>query len=79
MGIARRVEVIKSVKELLEVVSGVPLLKSTAEGDEIEELTATDKLEDDVLDFLACSLLGVGLVSLTDFNHVYDVGVLDLG
>ena len=72
-------QVAKTFHHLLEVVSGVLFIEPSAEGNEIEEFTATDKFEDDVLDMLACLLFGVLLDSFTNFDHIYNVLVLDLG
>lgn len=52
-------QVVESFDQLLEVESGVLLLKFAAESNEVEELTAANKLQHDVLDSLAHVLLGV--------------------
>ena len=44
---------IKSIHQLFEVESGVLLVQSASESNEVEELTASDKLKHDVLDGLA--------------------------
>jgi len=74
---ASGVQVAEALHQLLEVVSGVFLLQLAAEGNEVEEFTAANEFEHDVLDLLACVLLGVGLHSLTNFDHVDDVGMFD--
>lgn len=53
--------VLQTIKELSEEVATHGLFKSTAKGDEIEELTATDELKDDVVYHLAGILFLVDL------------------
>jgi hypothetical protein len=72
-------KVIKSFNQLLEVEAGVLLLQFTTESNEIEQLTATDELEDNIPDGLAHILLRVGLLSFSNFNQVDNVGVFHLG
>lgn len=72
-----RVQVAKTLHQLLEVVSGVFFLESSTEGDEVEKFAASNKFQYDVFDLLACVLLGVGLHSFTNFDHIDDVGMLD--
>ena len=71
-------QVAKTFHELLKVVSGVLLFQSAAEGNEIEQLTATNKLKHDVLNLFACVLLGIILCSFSNFDHVNDIGMFDL-
>lgn len=51
------VKIIETFNQLLEVVSGVFLLESATEGNQVEELTTTNKLQHDVLDCFAYVLL----------------------
>ena len=70
-------EIVETLKQLFEIESRNLFLKSASECNQIEELTATNELKHDVLDVLACILLGVGLHSFSDFDHVDDVGMLE--
>ena len=74
---ASGVQVAEALHQLLEVVSGVLLLQLATKGNEVEEFATTNEFKHDVLDLLACVLLGVGLHSFTNFDHVDDVGMFD--
>ena len=78
MSIALRVHEAEPIKKLLEVVASSGLAKASTESDEVEKLTAADKLKHDKLDLLL-AFLGIVLLALVDFDEAHDIAVLKLG
>ena len=78
MCVAVAVHVAEAFEELLEVVASLILGEATAEGDEVEELTAADQLKHDELDSLL-TLLGVSLLAFANFHEADDVRVVQGG
>jgi len=68
----------ETIKKLLEVVASSGLGKASTESDEVEKLTAADKLKHDKLDLLL-AFLGIVLLALVDFDEAHDIAVLKLG
>ena len=77
MSIALCVHEAEPIEKLLEVVASSSLGKTTTESDEVEKLTAADKLKYDKLDLLL-AFLGIVLLALADLDEAHDIAVLEL-
>ena len=77
MSIALCVHEAEPIKKLLEVVASSGLAKASTESDEVEKLTAADKLKYDKLDLLL-AFLGIVLLALADLDEAHDIAVLEL-